>query len=34
LLEGAGANLVVISLDDVAVDALVAGRLEGRPKSL
>jgi beta-phosphoglucomutase len=28
LLEAAGANLVVTNLDEVAVDALVAGRLE------
>jgi beta-phosphoglucomutase len=30
LLQAAGADLVVTSLDDVATDALVAGRLRRR----
>jgi beta-phosphoglucomutase-like phosphatase (HAD superfamily) len=33
LLEGAGANLVVTTLDEVAVDALVAGHLERKRES-
>jgi beta-phosphoglucomutase-like phosphatase (HAD superfamily) len=31
LLRAAHGNLVVTSLDQVCMDALVAGRLEGRP---
>jgi HAD superfamily hydrolase (TIGR01509 family) len=31
LLRAAGADLVVTSLDEVAIDALVGGRLRGRP---